>query len=392
MIENDVLDQLQRDASAFRAWCVDSALPFWASTGFDARRGGFFEKLRPDGTPIYDAVRRLRVQARQIYVYAHAAHAGWFPEGKSIALRGFEYLMEKGHAPDGGPGFVHLLTADGGIENSLRDTYDHMFVVLACAWLSRATGDSQIRSVAESTLSFIDERLTHADGSLRESWPDALPRRQNPSMHAFELMLALHETIRWPDSVQRAQAIYNRLNSTFIDARSGRLREYFNADWSPAPGAAGQVSEPGHMAEWAWLLRRFEHASGTDVGNLPDDFLALAHDSISSSTGLLADETSLEGFVTRSTCRMWPQTESLKGWLAQLEHGVDGAGDAVLAAYQRLRRFYLEGMPPGCWRDQLGEDGTTVSDHVPASTFYHIFVAAHEMDRVVRRATTQAVQ
>lgn len=392
MIKNDVLSQLQRDSSAFRAWCVDSALPFWASTGIDARRGGFFEKLNPDGTPIEDAVRRLRVQARQIYVYAHAADAGWLPEGKSIALRGFDYLMDKGHAPDGAPGFVHLLTADGGIESPLRDTYDHMFVVLACAWLARTTGDSQIRGVAESTLSFIDEKLTHRDGSLRESWPDALPRRQNPSMHAFELMLALHETIRWPESLQRAQAIYDRLKSTFIDAQSRRLREYFNADWSPAHGSTGQMSEPGHMAEWAWLLRRFEHISGIGVGRLPHDFLALAHESASSNTGLLPDETSLDGLVIRSTSRMWPQTESLKGWLAQLEHGVDGAGERVLAAYQRLKQFYLDGMPNGCWRDQLADDGKTISDHIPASTFYHIFVAAHEMDRVVRPMTMRAVQ
>ena len=373
---------LRAEAARFKEWCIAQALPRWATNGMDAQRGGFFEKLDPSGVPVANAIRRLRVQARQIYVYAHAAQAGWYDDGVRVALHGFDYLMDKGHTPDGAPGFVHLLTPEGGIENPLRDTYDHMFVILACAWLARATGDAQIRAVAQATLDFVDEKLTDKQGALLEGLPSSLPRRQNPSMHAFELMLALHETCAWPGALERAAGILKRLTEKFIDPASGRLREYFKADWSVADGRAGQVSEPGHMAEWAWLLHRYRQLSGADVGALPQRFLTLAGASADTVTGLLADESDLEGTIARATFRMWPQTEALKGWLALAESGQAGAADEAVAAYRRLKTHYLSDVPTGCWCDQRDAAGQIISDHIPASSFYHIFVAAHEMDRV----------
>src|SRR5262249_31367105 len=75
---------------ALRQWTVARALPLWSDAGYDHVRGGFQEYLRPDGTPDPSATRRLRVQARQIYVYAHAAALGWYPSGRDIALAGVE--------------------------------------------------------------------------------------------------------------------------------------------------------------------------------------------------------------------------------------------------------------------------------------------------------------
>ena len=63
--------------------------------------------------PTAHAPRRTLVQARQIYCFAKAAQMGWYPEGKAIALKGLEYLLTKAKAPDGQPGFVHRLGADG---------------------------------------------------------------------------------------------------------------------------------------------------------------------------------------------------------------------------------------------------------------------------------------
>ena len=99
-----------RDVVAgLRHWTIDEALPFWATRGFDFRRGGFHERMLFDGTPDLDADKRLRVQARQIYVFSHAAALGWFPDGTAIALRAFDYMIDRAQAPDGLPGFVQLL-------------------------------------------------------------------------------------------------------------------------------------------------------------------------------------------------------------------------------------------------------------------------------------------
>ena len=70
------------DASAdFTAWCK-VALRFWAENACDPR-GGVYEQLFMDGSPDADHLRRVRVQARYVYVYAHAAHLGWYEDSKT---------------------------------------------------------------------------------------------------------------------------------------------------------------------------------------------------------------------------------------------------------------------------------------------------------------------
>ena len=55
------------------SWCKKYALPLWANNGLDTE-GGFYEALKINGEPVLNSLRRVRVQARQSYVYAHADH------------------------------------------------------------------------------------------------------------------------------------------------------------------------------------------------------------------------------------------------------------------------------------------------------------------------------
>ena len=109
-----------------------------------------------------------------------------------------------------------------------RDTYDHAFVLLACAWRLKAFGDEQARRVAERTLGFLDT-LRQDDGSYLEGDPASLPRRQNPHMHLFEASLALHRA-GFEDALDRARAIRALFERHFWDGQV--LREFFGDDWS----------------------------------------------------------------------------------------------------------------------------------------------------------------
>jgi mannose/cellobiose epimerase-like protein (N-acyl-D-glucosamine 2-epimerase family) len=366
-----------------KAWVIDDALPLWSTTGWDATHGGFYEKLTPEGVPVPNAIRRLRVQARQIYVYAHAAHLGWYKDGLKVAMRGFDYLMEKGAAPDSRPGFVHLLRADGTVENPLRDSYDHMFVLLAMAWLSKASGDAQVRSALDQTLAFVDAELTDGEGALMEGKPVSFPRRQNPNMHAFETMLALHASIGHPEALSRAQKLLQLFLNTFYDSASGTVREFFTDDWQPLPAPHGTSVEPGHLVEWCWLLRRHEAITGQPPSPIARRLLDMALLTANPMSGRLFDESEPSGFIRQQTSRTWPQTELVKAWLAETEIGSAGAREKAALAIQQLKKDYLDPAPKGCWVDQLDVHGRIISDHITASTFYHIFVAAVEANRVL---------
>src|SRR3546814_3490592 len=82
-------------AARLRSWASDVLLPFWATAGFDSRHGAFVEKFAPDGAPSSEDYTRVRVQARQIFVFSHAPARGlsdhgerkrvW--QGTSVAVR-----------------------------------------------------------------------------------------------------------------------------------------------------------------------------------------------------------------------------------------------------------------------------------------------------------------
>lgn len=365
-----------------KPWLIEEALPFWKSRGWDGRYGGVHEQMLWDGSPDLRAIKRVRVQARQIYVYSHAAELGWFPDGTSFALELLDWMLRKARAPDREPGFVHLLHPDGSVADHRRDTYDHMFILLALAWLARASGDAQVRGLVDQLQDFIDERLTARDGALFEGVPVSLPRRQNPHMHCFETMLALHETLEYPGALGRADKIRQMLVERFLSP-APKLREYFNDDWTVRPGPEGESVEPGHQAEWTWLLRRFEKLTNRAADPLASALLDDALKRADTKTGFLPDEADSRGGIRRATRRLWPQTELAKAWLAEAEIGRETALDRAIRSLEQLRDVYLAKPFKAGWIDQFGPDGEVVVDRVPASTLYHIHVAVVEADRVL---------
>lgn len=364
-------------------WAIEAALPLWAEAGFDRVRGGFHERLLWDGSPDTTAGRRTRVQARQIYVYAHAAVLGWYPDGLPLALRALEFLLAKCRSPDGRPGYIHRLDAENAIADPLRDTYDHAFILLALAWLARASGDAQARALIDETLAFMDEHLAAEDGTFREGLPPSQPRRQNPHMHIFEAMLALHETIAYPGALQRAGRLRALLEDKFLDPLTRTIGEYFTDDWRPLHSGRDDIVEPGHHAEWCWLIRRHERMSALAPASLAADLLATAVSSAEARTGLLRDGADRSGHPRRLGRRCWPQTELAKAWLAEHELGRAGAANRARRAMQAMADEYLAGPFAGGWIDQFDAAGKPIVGFVPASTFYHLFGAIAEARRVL---------
>lgn len=366
-----------------KTWMIATALPFWATTGIDPRSGVFFERTHPNGAPDLVAPMRVRVQFRQIYTLSHAAVVGWFPDGAAIALAAVEPVLKTFYRRDGKPGFAHIVATDGQVIDARRDSYDHAFAVLALAWLQRATGDMGVRALLEEVMAFIDTHLMAPDGALWEGWPHQAPRRQNPQMHWFEAMLALKEAIDHPQAATRASQARHLFETTLFDRATGTIGEYYTDDWRPAPGALGDSVEPGHLAEWTWLLRTHERLFGLPAGPDARTLLDRAIACVDPATGLMVDEVDRALAVRRGTRRSWLQTELVKAHLAEAAVGAPGSRAAAIAALETLDRHHLRRPFAAGWIDQLDEAATPVETPVPASILYHVFVAVLEADRVL---------
>lgn len=364
----------------YLAWMRNDALPFWLDTGFDSGRGLFYEKLHLDGTPDAAAELRTRVQARQIYTYAHAALLGLSPADISLARAKTtaDRLHALAWAPDGRPGWVHRLAVDGRVADDRRDLYDHAFILLGFTWLAKATGEARYAGWVDETLDYIDRHLTSFEGGWKESDRDELPRRQNPHMHLLEASLALFVTTGEMRHLTRADAIVSLFTRHFFDCEAGVLREYFGPGWEQDRRYGSHRIEAGHHMEWCWLLRTHSRHRDADVDHICERlFTAARRFGLDQASGFLVDETDDQGRILAAKRRLWPQTEYLRTLIMQ---GVSlGDPSLIRAAHDladRLLATYLAQTPRGTWRDQFDLAGASLTDHIPASTLYHLFTAA----------------
>ncbi len=370
----------------FVKWCRDDVLPFWHHHGVDHKLGGFYEQLHFDGTPDGQVARRLRVTSRQIYAFSQASILGWM-DARALVNWAVDYLVSKPRYGGDEPGFVHLLHPDGTVGDTRRDLYDHAFHILALSWAYRATKDTQILALAQETLAFVDEAMGAPNGGWQEGLPVQLPRRQNPHMHMFEALLALYEASNDQAILKRLDNIAALLAERFIDPKTGALFEDFNADLTPIRPAR---VEPGHMAEWCWLLHKHVEIQGGKPDGLARTMGQNAGTYAPQGHGFLLDGFDENGNILTPTRRLWGQTEWLKSMLVRYEAGNLQMAEPVATLLHRLHGSYFDSSLAGLWVDQFDLDGNPMSEHVPASIVYHLVSAAAEAQSVLENMKDMA--
>lgn len=373
-------ETLEAGGRRFADWLRQSALPLWSTIGQD-EAGRFAEALSLDSR-IMKVARRARVQARQIWTYAEAGRLGWSGPWRRAVTLGVdrldaEYLRQDGLCRT-------LLDQDGTPLDETAMVYDQAFVMLALETARRLADDPvglerravQIRDV------LLSQRLE--GGGWKEAGGHAF--QSNAHMHLLEACLAWEEGGGDKAWGEMADHVVHMAHAHFIDPKEGYLREFFNADWEPAPGEDGRVVEPGHQFEWAWLLAR--HA------RLRQDETLLTHarrlydfgaKGISDARVAL-DVLNVDGRPRGERARLWPQTEWLKAALILAEVSDDGERRRYLSdAADALRALWLYLTPTGAWRDKrLGRKGF-INEAAPASSFYHIMGAYKQLSASASR-------
>ena len=366
----------------YAEWFKATALPFWQQRAWDQQSGGFLESLNFDGSPVTGDSRRVRTQARQVYVFARAHLAGWC-DGHDLAVKGYSLLEQRANAPDGRDGWVHRLTDTGAVESPVRDLYDHTFILLAQAWMFRLTGDARYQHEADSLLAYLDREFADPAGGYAESQGGALlPRRQNPHMHFFECMLAWYEVCGDASYLDRAEAVMGLLNSYFIDQTGGFLREFFDGAWRPDVSKSGSVVEPGHELEWVWLLDAYQRAGRSVPEGLATRLYRHANEfGLNHETGFMMSAMTSRGQPVEGGSRTWVQTEWLRGSLARHRCGAPGALAEAEAAAAQLLKWHIDPAIQGGWIDSVDANGEHTADRIPASTFYHLLGAVLDVEK-----------
>ena len=378
---------LKLRAGAARDWLMEACFPLWAGRG--VADGGFLEALDLQHRSIDVAVSRVRVQARQTYVFSEALRLGWQPRrsGELVEM-GVDVLAKACCRPDGLFG-RRVDLGRGALEDDTADLYDTAFALYALAGASKL---SSTQAGGALKLGHVPDLISHVSGALEtvlkdpsggyiESLPRPEYRLQNPHMHLFEASLELYGTSRDATHLSRATALHELFLARFFDRTSGTLSERFTLeDWTLPIGDAGDIIEPGHQFEWVWLLDRFAVLTR---GRLPDEarkLYELACQTLDES-GRAIQSCRRDGTPVDASRRTWPQTEALKAHLTMWKGGDAAAAARAAASFDVLMDEYLT--PEGGWIDHFAADGRGIAKNMPASTGYHVVLAFVELINAV---------
>ena len=353
---------------------MSRSLELWAKRGRD-EHGGWYEHLNKDGTPDKVAPRRHRIQARQTYSYAVAHEQGWF-DGLDIAKTSFEFMCLQGWL---GQHFIHRMDAGYAVTDGRCDLYDQAFYLLAAASLFKQTGERQYKQWVDKIISAIDA-LQNANGGWNEDDLGSLPRRQNPHMHLFEVHLYLYEATKDPRFLTRAKVSLSLFKAHFYNESAQAINEFFNPDWTVVSSQSGQSLEPGHAAEWIWLLGWYDRLTGDNHKAIREAIF----DTLARQAGpyLIDESRAPDNSPVRTTRRLWVQTEWVKAHISLALDGYSPAEMMLPALLDHFREDYLT--DDGRWYDQFDQSGKDTAQTIPVSTMYHIVAMICELKRLAQ--------
>lgn len=373
MITHD-LEQVQGKA---REWLLNIAAPFWSQTGRTAS-GLYAERLSRTGQPDAEYYRTF-VQARQIYAFSAAHQQGWDGPAVDQVQQTVNRLMSSARRADGF--FVHKLTHEGDVLDERADLYDQAFALFGLAASGNLLEKPSLFDEAERLLDVLEAHWSHSEGGFTEGEiVDSSIRRQNPHMHLLEAFTALYQYSGRQRFGDAAASIAELCQARFVDADTGALLEYFEQDWRPLGDVRGRIAEPGHCLEWAWLFEGFAAIGGADALAVSDALTGFARSrGIDAERGVAINEVLTNGEIHDDRARLWPQTERMKAAVSRYARtGADNEGREIIDAYRGLEKYFLADRP-ALWTDKMLKDGTFLEELVPASSFYHISCAIHEL-------------
>lgn len=224
-----------------------------------ATSSGFFQvTLDRQWRPTGNQTATLVSQSRQIFVmgvgYELTRNRAYF----DALRRGADFLITHFRDPEHG-GWFYSVDPAGKVLRDAKDCYGHAFALFGLSHAARITKEERYRKAALETWAVMKKHLRDGAGFYRPQTDRSFAKTmgansQNPMMHLFEALLALHDATGLREVLDEAQAHADHIFTRLFQEDSGYLPEQYDADWKPLPVAGRVYLEIGHQFEWAFLL------------------------------------------------------------------------------------------------------------------------------------------
>jgi len=256
---------LQPDAKWHERALVDGHLAHWLAVA-PSESGFLRASVTRAWQPREQKATDLVAQSRLIYVLLSGYEVTGDSRYLDAARRGADFLLRYFPDPVRG-GLFRIVDAEGRVVRDSKHTYGHAFAIFALAHAYRVTKDERYSGAALATWRVVQANLRDPGGGFRPEVPRDFSdgasgsRTQNPVMHLFEALLALHGATGDPEALAGARSIgdfvvYRLLHG--LPDGGAYIAEWYDAKWEPLPEDRGGNIDLGHQFEWAFLLNSSE--------------------------------------------------------------------------------------------------------------------------------------
>ena len=372
-------------------------IPFWMERALDTEFGGYRTNFNEKGEALEMPEKYLNTQVRLLWWFSRLLRAyPNRPEFKKMADAGADFIISRFWDTKHG-GWFWKVRRDGSEMDNGKVVYGQSFAIYAFAEYFRATGDRRGLDYASRTFDLLQKYAadTLRGGyyeNLERDWTVAPSgfcagdrKGLDTHMHLMEAFTTLYaasgEEIHRRKLLEMIELIVKRM----VDPETGCGRNQFDLEFNPipaiairrtwnaeragdAPATPTDTTSYGHNVELAWLMRDAFQSSGSDIGPYLENIRRLLSHAVQHGVdwefgGIYRDGTSKGGPLIKDK-EFWQHSEVLVGFLDGVElFHEEKYFDAFENVWNFIdRHMIVKGI--GEWRVLLDREGHPIDSNV----------------------------
>lgn len=284
-----VKEQIPRMEKALK----ENILGFWLPKTLDTENGGYTLNHGPDGEAKGPGTKGIVTQARQVWLFSHAAR-GNFGDRKQLldaADHGYRFLRDKMWDKKHGGFYFEVDTAGKPLRPG-KNMYGESFGLYALSEYYLASGKKEALELATRLFDLMEAKAhdKESGGYIEQFEPDWSPRAatavnylgdpaglklMNTHLHLLESMTAYYRASRSPLARERLIELIAIQTNAVVRKGLVACTDKYDRDWTPRlEGSYARVSY-GHDIENVWLIADACKAAGVPVRPYVDLFKSL---------------------------------------------------------------------------------------------------------------------
>ncbi len=190
-------------------------------------------------------------QTRHLYVMAQAYQLTRQSKYRAALVKSADFLLRYYAASQDGTWYWQVSSTGKSPRRAKRTqkAYAEAFVMFGLSHAYRVTRDQRYLNAALDTWDNAE--------ALKVIKASRVPFRgysQNPLMHAFEALLALHDATGIDALLDDAEELGDFVLGKLYQKKGNYIPEKFESRWRPLSSGKGGYVDVGHQFEWAYLL------------------------------------------------------------------------------------------------------------------------------------------